>query len=307
MFSRLNGARFVRPWKVPSTRPALTLRQTGVGIALAALASYPLAIQTEALTTSAETVVQKVRPAAVEMPNSGRGANAGDKTVEQTETDASSNERNFARTFDSRAGPLRSAFTNEINVRRISALPAPAPQPPAAQTRQPPASAPTIAQPLTQQSAAKRPALDEEDEATSSAAPAGEAAEARKPTEKRGSSAKAPTACLPTALKDVLSDVEALFGKVTIVSTTRLHTENHARSSVREKLHAECKAVDFRTLSATKDVIAYLRTRREIAGINSYRNNVVHIDHSGRQKEALADSGRKTPKKKAPRRKSRQA
>lgn len=286
MFSRLNGTRFARPWRVPSTRPALTLRQTGIEVALAALASYPLAIQTEALTTSGETVVQKVRPAA-EKPSS-RGTDT---------SDPSANQQNFASTFASRAGPLRSASAIEIDARRTITLSAPARAPQ-------PAAEPLFALPAFEQSAAKQPAFDEDAGAPQPAASKPpEPAEASEATEKRSSSAKAPTACLPASLKDVLSDVEALFGKVTIVSTTRLHTDNHWRSSVREKLHADCKAVDFRTLSATKDVIAYLRTRRDVGGINSYRNNVIHIDHSG----ARADNSRKTAKKKAPRRKSRQA
>jgi uncharacterized protein YcbK (DUF882 family) len=94
-------------------------------------------------------------------------------------------------------------------------------------------------------------------------------------------SASVPIACLPSELIDVLRDVEARFGPVTLVSTTHLHTDNHSRGSTRHKLHTGCKAVDFKVKADVKAVTAYLRSRPEVAGINSFRNNgVIHIDHN---------------------------
>ena len=91
----------------------------------------------------------------------------------------------------------------------------------------------------------------------------------------------APTECLPTGLRNVLKDVEARFGAVMLVSTTELHTDNHSRASVRHKLHSACRAVDFKVRGNGKAVVAYLRSRPEVAGINSYGNNgVIHIDHA---------------------------
>lgn len=91
----------------------------------------------------------------------------------------------------------------------------------------------------------------------------------------------APTECLPTGLRNVLKDVEARFGAVMLVSTTELHTDNHSRASVRHKLHSACRAVDFKVKGNGKAVVAYLRSRPEVAGINSYGNNgVIHIDHA---------------------------
>lgn len=92
------------------------------------------------------------------------------------------------------------------------------------------------------------------------------------------SSAAAPLACLPAPLRDVLAGLESQFGNVTVVSTTHLHTDNHSRGSARARMHAECKAVDIRTTSDPKKVVAYLRSRPEVAGVNSYRNKVVHFD-----------------------------
>ncbi len=91
----------------------------------------------------------------------------------------------------------------------------------------------------------------------------------------------APTECLPAGLRNVLKDVEARFGAVTLVSTTELHTDNHSRGSVRHKLHSACRAVDFKVKGNGKAVVAYLRSRSEVAGINSYGNNgMIHIDHA---------------------------
>ncbi len=90
-----------------------------------------------------------------------------------------------------------------------------------------------------------------------------------------------PTDCLPAGLRTVLRDVEARFGPVALVSTTELHTDNHSRGSVRHKLHGACQAVDFKVKGNGKAVVAYLRSRPEVSGVNSYGNNgVIHIDHT---------------------------
>jgi hypothetical protein len=113
----------------------------------------------------------------------------------------------------------------------------------------------------------------------SSAEPAFKAAPATQTAS--ASSPAAPTECLPTGLRNVLKDVEARFGAVMLVSTTELHTDNHSRASVRHRLHSECRAVDFKIKGNGKAVVEYLRSRPEVAGINSYGNNgVIHIDHA---------------------------
>lgn len=105
------------------------------------------------------------------------------------------------------------------------------------------------------------------------------------------SSPDAPTACLPAGLRSVLADVGARFGAVTVVSTTHLHTDNHSRGSVRAKMHEACKAVDFKVAGASQPVLAYLKTRAEVNGINLYKNNgVIHIDASGSEKTARTTS-----------------
>jgi hypothetical protein len=86
----------------------------------------------------------------------------------------------------------------------------------------------------------------------------------------------------------VLTDVAARFGPVTTVSTTHLNTDNHSPGSTRDKLHTSCKAVDFKVQGPLQEVLAYLRTRKEVNGINSYRNNLIHIDFNERQSVAGA-------------------
>jgi hypothetical protein len=107
----------------------------------------------------------------------------------------------------------------------------------------------------------------------SESAPVAQVASARTPA--------APTDCLPAGLHNVLKDVEARFGAVTLVSTTELHTDNHSRGSMRHKLHGACQAVDFKVQGNKQAVVAYLRSRPEVGGIKSYGNNgVIHIDHN---------------------------
>jgi uncharacterized protein YcbK (DUF882 family) len=84
--------------------------------------------------------------------------------------------------------------------------------------------------------------------------------------------------CLPNELRTVLADIAAQFGPVTVVSTTSLRTDNHAPGSARTKLHLACKAIDFKAQGRVPDMLSYLRSRPEVAGINSYRNGVIHID-----------------------------
>lgn len=88
----------------------------------------------------------------------------------------------------------------------------------------------------------------------------------------------------------MLAEVAARFGPVTVVSTNSLNTDNHSAGSVRHNLHLACKAVDFKVQAGVKEVTDFLRTRPEVAGINSYRNNsVIHIDAN----ESAAVAGRR--------------
>jgi hypothetical protein len=99
----------------------------------------------------------------------------------------------------------------------------------------------------------------------------------------RVAAAAASADCPLPVLNAVLADVSARFGTVAVVATHQLKTVNHVSGSAREKLHHDCKAIDFRPdRSRIDEVKAYLRTRSEIAGIESYRDGVIHMDTAGR-------------------------
>jgi hypothetical protein len=160
------------------------------------------------------------------------------------------------------------------------------PPPPAPPAQIPaPASAPSTALALAP-SPAPPPLPDPARTATlaqpaplpSTAAPAPPAAPP--PPAAVASTAAAPTTCLPDSLKSILAELTTRFEGVTVVSTTALRTDNHSPGTAREKMHGDCRAVDFKTSSPVAEVTAYLRSRKEIAGINSYRNGLIHIDVS---------------------------
>lgn len=88
--------------------------------------------------------------------------------------------------------------------------------------------------------------------------------------------------CLPGELRAVLADLAARFGNITLVSTHQLNTSNHSSGSIREKLHHDCKAADIRAdKTRVEEIKTYLRGRREIGGVESYRNGMIHMDVSG--------------------------
>ncbi len=95
--------------------------------------------------------------------------------------------------------------------------------------------------------------------------------------------------CPSAQIRDVLADISARFGPLTVVATDQQKTANHRSGSIRQKLHQDCKAVDFRPERSRIDEIkAYLRNRRDIDGVESYRDGVIHIDASSRRAPVTA-------------------
>ena len=112
----------------------------------------------------------------------------------------------------------------------------------------------------------------------SASPPGSSAGMGRRPQAAERSSA-APGDCPAPALRAVLADVSARFGAVTVVAAHQGRLNNHTAGSPREKLHHDCKAIDFRPdRSRVDEIKAYLRSRPEIAGVESYRDGVVHMD-----------------------------
>lgn len=95
--------------------------------------------------------------------------------------------------------------------------------------------------------------------------------------------ASAPTRCLPGDLKEVVADVAAKFGPVSVESTHRPRAANRARGGAPRSLHIACRAIDFRVQARARAVLAYLRERPEVGGVKVYRNGIIHIDNGERR------------------------
>ncbi|HZH53432.1 MAG TPA: D-Ala-D-Ala carboxypeptidase family metallohydrolase [Microvirga sp.] len=95
--------------------------------------------------------------------------------------------------------------------------------------------------------------------------------------------ASAPTTCLPGNLREVVADLAAKFGPVSIESTHRSRSRNWRAGGARQSLHLSCRAIDFRVKARARGVMAYLRSRPEVGGLKVYRNGIIHIDNGERR------------------------
>jgi hypothetical protein len=95
--------------------------------------------------------------------------------------------------------------------------------------------------------------------------------------------ASAPTKCLPGNLREVIADVAARFGPVSVESTHRSQSRNTRAGGARHSLHLSCRAIDFRVRTRIRGVMAYLRDRVEVGGLKIYRNGIIHIDNGSRR------------------------
>lgn len=93
----------------------------------------------------------------------------------------------------------------------------------------------------------------------------------------------APTHCLPDKLRDVITEISAKFGKVSVESTHRTSGRNWRAGGASQSLHLSCRAIDFRVTSRMSGVMAYLRSRPEVGGLKIYRNGIIHIDNGTRR------------------------
>jgi hypothetical protein len=78
-------------------------------------------------------------------------------------------------------------------------------------------------------------------------------------------------------LREIVADVSARFGKVAIVATHQLKTTKEA-ALAKSTMTA---AVDFRPERRTNEIKVYLRGRKEIGGLESYRDGVIPVDVAG--------------------------
>ena len=95
--------------------------------------------------------------------------------------------------------------------------------------------------------------------------------------------AGAPTGCLPGDLREVVADVAARFGPVSVESTHRGRGHNRRAGGAGGSMHLSCRAVDFRVKARARGVMAYLASRPEVGGLKVYRNGIIHIDNGSRR------------------------
>lgn len=82
--------------------------------------------------------------------------------------------------------------------------------------------------------------------------------------------------CLPDQLRKRLSQIEARWGKVEIISTHRPGAR--VRGTGRPSRHASCQAVDFRPPNGTYRSVANWLTAEHGGGVGTYRSGHIHID-----------------------------
>ncbi len=95
--------------------------------------------------------------------------------------------------------------------------------------------------------------------------------------------ASAPTNCLPGDLREVVADVAARFGPVSVESTHRTRGHNRRAGGAGGSMHLACRAVDFRVRARARGVMAYLSARPEVGGLKVYRSGIIHIDNGSRR------------------------
>jgi len=95
--------------------------------------------------------------------------------------------------------------------------------------------------------------------------------------------ASAPTSCLPSDLRQVVADVAARFGPVSIESTHRTAGRNRRAGGASHSLHLSCRAIDFRIHARTRGVMAFLSSHPDVGGLKMYRNGIIHIDNGSRR------------------------
>ena len=75
-----------------------------------------------------------------------------------------------------------------------------------------------------------------------------------------------------------LADLAARFGSVSVVSTSRLNTDNHSPERSATSFTRPARRWTSRRPARQNEVLDFLRSRPEVAGINSYYGGLIHID-----------------------------
>jgi uncharacterized protein YcbK (DUF882 family) len=89
------------------------------------------------------------------------------------------------------------------------------------------------------------------------------------------------TSCFPAALRTVLAEMQAHFGRPVIVTSGfRSHGHNRRAGGARRSLHTACMAADVQIAGVSPRAIAqWARSHSSIGGVGTYRHTrSVHVD-----------------------------
>ena len=94
---------------------------------------------------------------------------------------------------------------------------------------------------------------------------------------------RAPSNCIPGALRAVIARVSAKYGPVTVNSTYRSPGKNREAGGKVKSMHLSCRAVDFRVHGSSRGLMQYLAAQGEVGGLNRYPSGFYHIDNGPRR------------------------
>lgn len=94
---------------------------------------------------------------------------------------------------------------------------------------------------------------------------------------------RAPSKCIPGALRAVIARVSAKYGPVTVNSTYRSPGKNRKAGGKGKSMHLSCRAVDFRVHGSSRGLMQYLAAQGGVGGLNRYPSGFYHIDNGPRR------------------------
>ncbi len=89
--------------------------------------------------------------------------------------------------------------------------------------------------------------------------------------------------CTPIELKIALNKISRKFGPVKVHSTHRWPLENARKGGKKRSYHLTCRAIDFSVPGKPSEVVAYIRSLREVGGYSYYPRGFYHIDNGPRR------------------------